>query len=171
MGLLDWLFRRTDAPVTQRSYPEFDALIEQSMAELRLKTQAHDAMFQISQAVWNVNLDDGVLTFDSGNGVKAVCDIQVVGTRNVTDASFLWGWDHPSVSSDLQAHAIVVREYGEANGYSWLTSPMLKLPEEKAWELAALACKLNEAQGAFRGRSGDTSIFMTFQTVSLSKST
>jgi len=39
-----------------------------------------------------------------------------------------------------------------------------------AWHFAAVAVRLCERQGAYRGPSGGTYVFMTFDTVSVSKS-
>lgn len=48
-----------------------------------------------------------------------------------------------------------------------LTTRKLTCSEDEAWQLTALACKLNEAQGAYRGPAGTTLVFMTFGTVTL----
>lgn len=149
--------------------PAFDALIAQSMEELSLKTSAHDGMWQIRSADWNVDLDGGTLMFTASGGTVATCDVQIIGTRNTEDGSWMWGWKHPSVPVPLQRHARVVREYGAKHNDRWLTVQMLEMPEDKAWQLTALACKLNEAQGAYRGPVGPTELFMTFGNVRLTK--
>jgi len=95
--------------------------------------------------------------------------VQVIATRNGDDGTLMWGWDHPSIAEPLRKHARKVREFGEQHGYNWLTTQMIHCPEDKAWELTALACKLNEAQGAYRGPSGNAAIFMTFDNVRLTK--
>jgi hypothetical protein len=41
--------------------------------------------------------------------------------------------------------------------------------EAEAWEFTALACKLCNAQGAYRGPAGSARVFMTFDDVQLSK--
>lgn len=170
MGLLDRFFKgRQQSQPKSNPYPEFDQLIEQSMEELRVKTAAHDAVWRISEAAWDVDQDAGTLTFTAPTGVKATCSVQIIASRNDEDGSLMWGWDHPSVPEPLQKHAQAVRAYGEKHGYKWLTTPMIRCPEDKAWQLTALACKLNEAQGAYRGTAGSTAIFMTFNDVTLAK--
>jgi hypothetical protein len=69
----------------------------------------------------------------------------------------------------LQEHAFAVRQYGEENGIELLTTQKLECSQEQAWEFTALACKLCEAQGAYRGPAGSAFVFMTFGTVTLSK--
>ena len=170
MGLLDRFFKRNEPDKPKSNpYPEFDQLVEQSMEELRLKTAAHDAGWQLGAADWAVDQTAGTVTFTSPKGIKATCDVQIIATRNDEDGSLMWGWDHPSIPEPLQLHARTVRQYGEQHGYQWLTTQMIKCPEDKAWELTALACKLNEAQGAYRGPAGPTAVFLTFDNVTLTQ--
>ncbi len=81
--------------------------------------------------------------------------------------SWFWGWDHPSVAPALSAHAQQLYAYGKAQGIARLTTRKLSCTEAEAWELTALACKLCDAQGAYRGPAGTTMVFMTFGQVSL----
>lgn len=148
---------------------DFDTLIAQSMEELRLKTQAHDAAWHLGEADWSVDQDQGQIVFDH-KGITATAPVQIVGTYNSEDSTWLWGWDHPSVVPALQQHARRVREYGDEHGISQLTTRKLACTENQAWEFAALACKLSGAQGAYRGPAGSAFVFLTFGDVTLTKS-
>ena len=88
--------------------------------------------------------------------------VQIIGTFDTNDSTWLWAWDNPSVRASLSHHAAQLREYGETNGVSELTTRKLSATEEQCWEFTALACKLNDAQGGYRGPSGSTLVFMTF---------
>jgi hypothetical protein len=145
----------------------FRQLTDQSMEELRLKTSAHDASWRLGEADWAVDQDDGTIIFTRPDGIRAVCPVQIIGTYNTNDGTWLWGWQHPSVVEPLQAHAWTLHEYGKANNIATLTTPKITCSEDEAWEFAALACKLNNAQGAYRGPAGATLVFMTFGTVKL----
>ena len=57
---------------------------------------------------------------------------------------------------------------GEEHGIAALTTRKLECDEAEAWEFTALACKLCDAQGGYRGPAGSTLIFMTFDDVQLS---
>ncbi len=149
---------------------DFQRLLTQSMEELRLKTAAHDGGWQLSKASWAADLDAGQIVFTSPSGVTATCPVQIVGTYNTEDGTWLWGWDHPSVPPPLQEHALRVRECGEQYNIANLTTQKLLCSETEAWEFTALACKLGQAQGAYRGPAGSTLVFMTFGDVTLSKS-
>jgi hypothetical protein len=146
----------------------FKTLLAQSMEELRLKTEAHDAGWGLGQADWNVDQDQGEIVFTGADGITATAPVQIVGTYNSEDGTWLWGWDHPSVVPALQEDAKRVRDYGCKHGIKRLTTRKLACTEDEAWELAALACKLCDAQGAYRGPAGTTFVFMTFGEVTLS---
>lgn len=167
MGVFDRF--RKQKPVAVADIPAFQALIDQSMEELRLKTAAHDVGWHISEAAWSVDQDAGTLIFTSNNGMSVSCSVQIIGTRDGVDHSWMWGWGNPSIPDELQQHAKTVREYGEETRNLWLTTPMMRCPPDKAWQLTALACKLNDAQGAYHGVDGETEIFMTFDAVKITQ--
>lgn len=148
---------------------DYEALLERSMEELRLKTQAHvDAWGLGSTDRWDLDQDDGQLIFTSKKLVAAA-PAQIIGTYSTQSDTWLWGWDHPSVVPALQENARRVREYGERHGIEELTTPKLACTQDDAWRFTALACHLCAAQGAYRGPAGPALVFMTFGEVTLSK--
>ncbi len=149
--------------------PEFRRFLAQSMEDLRIKTTAHDSMWHLSEAAWSVDQDAGTIVFKVPDGTVATCRVQIIGTYNTADGSWLWGWDHPSVKPPLGAHAHQLKAYGEEHGIVPLTTHKLTCTENDAWQFAALACRLCEAQGAYRGPAGPTLVFMTFYKVTLHK--
>lgn len=149
---------------------DYSTLLAQSMEELRLKTEAHDSTWQLSECHWDVDQEIGTIVFTRPDGMTATCPVQIIGTYNTLDNTWLWAWDHPSVAPALQDHAWKVREYGDMHSVDRLTTRKLNCSETEAWELTALACKLSDAQGAYRGPAGTVLVFMTFGTVTLSAS-
>jgi hypothetical protein len=111
----------------------------------------------------------GQLTFTSPKGLLATAPVQIVGSFNTQDGTWLWGWDNPSLEAKLTEHMSKVRSFGLERGYEVLTTPNLVCPESQCWELTALACMLAEAQGAYRGPAGAVRVFVTFGNVKLSK--
>lgn len=106
------------------------------------------------------------LTF--ADGVLAELPAQIIGSFNQSDGSWLWGWANPSIRESMKHDAEKVREYGQAHQMPALTMPEWKGDKEQAWNMAAIATKLCDAQGAFCGSSGSTLIFLTFSQVKLS---
>ncbi len=164
MGLFGRLFGKRDSGGDD----EFRALIEQSMEELRLKTGAHDSLWHLGESDWSVDQTEGTIVFTTPKDTTVTCPVQIIGTYNTADGTWLWGWDHPSVQPPLQEHAKRLREYGEKHHIASLTTRKLKCSEGEAWEFTALACNLCDAQGAYRGPTGPTRVFMTFGEVSMS---
>jgi hypothetical protein len=149
--------------------PSLQTQIEKAVHALQLLTATHDSTWHIGTADWSVDQDKGSIVFTSPHGIRAVAPVQIVGTYNSQDGTWLWGWDHPSVVAPLAEHAKKVLAYGRNHGFDVLTTRKLECPEEQCWELTALACMLCDAQGAYRGPAGIARVFFTFGTVSLSK--
>ncbi|MBS1913881.1 MAG: hypothetical protein JST22_17970 [Bacteroidetes bacterium] len=144
--------------------------IEASLNGLAEQTAAHDEAWGIGTAQrWDANLDTGEITFTLGNDTTAVAPLQIVGTYDAENGTWLWGWDHPSVPSPLRNASELARSWGSDHNLEFYTSPRLKCPEEQAWEFTAVAARLSEANGAFRGTSGATQLFMTFGEIKLFK--
>lgn len=113
---------------------------------------------------WDVDLDQGVLWFSSP-GLLVTTRVQLVGTYNGEDGSWIWGWNYPSVPLDLGRDAGLVRAFGERHGLARYTTTEIRCTEEEAWQFTALACHLAEGSGAYRGPSGEVGIFITFHDV------
>jgi hypothetical protein len=50
-----------------------------------------------------------------------------------------------------------------------LINQKIECGEDDAWQMTALACKLANAQGAYRGPMGSTLVFLTFGEPKLTK--
>lgn len=139
---------------------------------LRIQTESHDATWEISSAEsWDVDQEAGVITWTFDNGRTAVAPVQIIGTYNPSDGSFMWGWDHPSVYPDLQQSARLVKEFGEEHGIARFTQQKITISgESEAWEFVAVANRLGESNGGYRGDSGGPLVFMTFGEVSIRSS-
>jgi hypothetical protein len=148
--------------------PEFNALLDKSMEELRAKTMGHQAGWGFGKATrWGLDQSRGDLLFTFDDGLVAACPAQIVGSFDGADGSWLWGWANPSIADSLKRDSLRVREYGEQRQIARLTSAEWPGTEAEAWRMAALACKLCEAQGVYRGPAGTAFVFMTFGTVEL----
>ena len=166
MGLLNRLFgRKNKLPYP----PALASQVAGGMESLKVLMSIHDRLFQISKAGWSVNQDAGTIIFTSPAGVRAIAPVQIIGTYNTQDGTWLWGWDHPSVEGPLAKHAKDLFAYGQENNFELLTNRKLTCPEEQCLELAALACMVCNAQGVYCGEAGTAKIFFAFGKVSLNK--
>jgi len=148
--------------------PAFRQEVEQALNGLAAVTSAHDATWHLGKASWSLDQEVGNLVFTS-QGIQAIAPAQIIGTYNTLDGTWLWAWDHPSVVPPLAQHAKKMFEYGQHLGYEKLTTRKLAIAEQEAWELTALAFKVCQANGAYRGPAGTARVFMTFGKVALSK--
>ncbi len=148
---------------------EYQILLQRSVEELKIKTATHDSLFNLGTAAWSADLEKGVIEFTSPTGIKAVCSLQIIGTINTQDGTWLWSWGNDTIDSKLQSHALAVKKYGEQNHIQKFTSRKFSCSEEAAWEFAAVACKLGNAEGAYRGQAGSVHVFMTYYNVKLTK--
>lgn len=144
--------------------------IEASVEGLRIQTQSHDATWGIVEAeTWNVDQDVGEIVWTLDDGRIAVAPVQIIGTYNPSDGTFMWGWDHPSVDSALQESAKLVKALGEKHRIPRFTQQKISISDEsEAWEFVAVANRLAESNGGYRGDSGGPIVFMTFGKVSVS---
>ncbi|MCA9101968.1 MAG: hypothetical protein KDA63_12485 [Planctomycetales bacterium] len=136
--------------------------IDRAMSELQAKTSALDAVVHLSEAEWSVDQDEGTIVFTQSDGSQAIAPVQIIGTYDTGTNTWLWAWDNPSIDSALSADARVVQEYGQANKIEALTTRKVACDEGVCWQFTALACKLCNAQAAYRGPAGSAYVFMTF---------
>jgi hypothetical protein len=142
--------------------------IEASRNGLAQQTSAHAATWHLGQEEnWAADLDKGTIIFKFAKGVTATAKIQVIGTYNKNDGTFLWGWDHPSVPEPLRDHARLAKQWGEQNKVPNFMSKKVACSEAEAWEFAAVANRLANSNGVYRGPAGSTLVFMTFGEVQL----
>jgi hypothetical protein len=146
---------------------EPEATLRRSMEYLRLKT-SHliDAWSFGKTERWDADLDTGVLKFSSP-GLLVTAPLQVIGTFNYDDSSWMWGWDHPSVLEPFGRDALRVREFGERYGLARYVTQPIRCTEDEAWQFTALACHLAGSSGAYRGPFGSAAMFMTFGDVTI----
>ena len=95
--------------------------------------------------------------------------MQIVGTYNTLDDTFVWGWDHPSAAEPLSKHATLAKEFGEIHRLPKFTERLVKCSEEEAWEFTAVAARLGKANGAYRAPASTALVYMTFNEVKLTR--
>jgi hypothetical protein len=81
----------------------------------------------------------------------------------------MWAWNNPSIEPALAADARRVLKYGTERGIAKLTFPKWRATEVDAWAMTAVANRICESNGAYRGPAGSTYVFMTFGVVQICK--
>jgi hypothetical protein len=174
-GLGNELDTLSDFPFSDFLDPSSDSsdptvFIQQSVEGLRTQTAVHAVTWHLGEeANWAADQDAGRIRFTFSDGTVAEGEFQIIGTYNTVDGTFLWGWDHPSVAEPLSKHASLAKEFGEKHGLANYTDRKVECSEDDAWEFAAVAARLANANGAYRGPAGTALVYMTFGAIKLRK--
>jgi len=153
-------------PAAQRVAEPADLVFERAEAEAALKSEALQGVLGDEPSEFEVDLDAGLITFTTATKVISA-PIQVVGTYNTLDGTFLWGWDHPSVPETLGADARLARTFGRRHALSLFTTRKVECTEEEAWMFTAVAAYLSDAEGTYRAPFGTTLVFLTLGEVTI----
>ena len=93
--------------------------------------------------------------------IPAGAPVQIIGAWNPRTHIFRWAWDHPMVVQRLRNDAERLRWFGDKHGIDELTQRSLKMDEQEAWQMTALAMKVNGSHGVYRAPTEGPVIFMT----------
>ena len=147
-----------------------ELFIEQSRQGLAEQTSAHASTWHLGEEEsWNADLDEGTLCLNLPGSLTASAQIQVVGTYDPNQESFMWGWDHPSVPEPLRSAAVAAKEWGTKHNQVAFTARKVQCSLDEAWSFAAVANRLVSGNGVYRGSAGPAYVFMTFGEVKLEK--
>lgn len=168
MSMFKKLFGKKD---TDGETPEFRAFLEASVDGLRLQTEAHQGTWRFGESErWDFSQDTGELVFTFPDLIVRA-PAQIVGSFDSRKGNWMWGWANSSIADSLTRDSVRVREYGEQHCIHRLTTPSWSAEETDGWHMAALANRLCETNGVYRGPAGATFVFFTFGQVQLSKRT
>jgi hypothetical protein len=168
MGIFKKLFGKKDS---NGESPEFKVFLQASMEGLRLQTEAHRSTWHFGdQQRWDFSQDTGELVFTFPEKLVRA-PAQVIGTFDGEATTWMWAWGNSSISESLAKDSLRVREYGKQHGIHRLTTASWPAQELDGWHMTALACRLYEANGAYRGPAGTTFVFFTFGKTKLTKRT
>lgn len=117
-----------------------------------------------SEANWNVDLNQGWVSWSFADGTQMQAPVQVVGTYNTQNNTFMWGWDHPSIPEPLRRAALHAFAFGEKEDLARLTTRIVSCTQDEAWQFTALASQLDNAAGAYRGNANGTWVYMAYGT-------
>jgi hypothetical protein len=159
------LFRRSPQPSPDEGLTLTDALL-QGTEMLQQTTAAHVNRWGLGTAQrWDLDAAGGVLRWTFPERV-AEAPVQVLGSYSTQGASWMWAWANDSLPSNLCSASAAVRSWGERQGHSALTTPVLHgLPEEQVAELTAIAFRITEATGFYRAPAGQSLLYTTFGSV------
>lgn len=170
MGFLKRLFGGDENPKAKQSAPdEFKNFLASSMEGLRVQTSAHQNTWGLGRSErWDFSQDTGQIIFTFADKI-ATAPAQIIGTFDGEAKTWLWAWANPSLAQPLTKDALQVRAYGQAHGIERLIAPEWSAKETDCWEMTALASRLCESNGAYRGPAGSGFVFFTFGKIEINK--
>jgi hypothetical protein len=145
---------------------DFTDFLDECFEELRTLQEANGEKWGIDDCErWDVDQDQGFIVFTNTRTAhrRLVGQVQIIGSFDTTDDTWLWAWANPTVRPALQADSLQLKAYGEEQGLDQLTEAKWEGEELDAWMMTALAVKLLGAEGAYRGPAGRLHIFMVFR--------
>jgi len=116
--------------------------------------------FELRDAAFEWNLERGVLEFADADRL-VVADICIVGTTSNHEGTFLWGWANEALPAQVVEGLHKVREFGIANDLGLLTESEFTAGRSEAQECAAIAGRIQDAEGLFMHEAGDLTMFFT----------
>ncbi len=135
----------------------------QGLSWLRQRTAEDGKSWGLgSELNWDLDLRAGRFSLSFSDGRKLAGQVQVLGTFNKEDGSFLWAWDHPSVPEGLRKSASEMREWGRAHGESDLTQRKVRVDESRLWAWLGFAASESGADGGYRASSTGTDIYLIY---------
>jgi hypothetical protein len=144
-------------------------LLDEAFEHAAVLAERHRSLWNNGkEAAWELDQDEGILRFRFEDGVVVSASAQIIGTFDTTKRSWMWSWHNASILPSLQTDALRIRDFGESHGFDLLTKPSWSCDEDLCWRLAALALKICDRQGIYRGLGGKTAIFFTYERVTIS---
>jgi hypothetical protein len=81
---------------------------------------------------------------------RVLADVQLVGSVNTENRSWLWSWANPDVDPALCKDILEVHMLGESRGIEQLTTPFWEGDAVDGWEMTSIAAYVLQAAGAYR---------------------
>ena len=148
-----------------------DALLGVVVDEMMQKTKTHQEAWNFGEEEqWHLDLESGELVWRFPE-IRASAPAQVIGIYEPEKTTWTWAWADDAIADHLKADALQVKEFGTQRGFYRLSSPEWTGEATEGWYMAAIACWLCNAQGAYRGRMGRGWLFLTFGEVKTTAAT
>ncbi len=171
MGLFDKVFgKKVAAEITPSCHDDYNKLLNECVAEVDRKNQnlADEYGFGSFER-WDIDQEIGELVFSDGGVPKLVCSVTMLGSLSDQSETWMWGWANRSLLEPLTRDTNAVREYGAQNGIEDLTVEKTAATEGEAWALSALACRILEGRGLYRGPTGNGFVVMMLKDIKRSE--
>lgn len=163
------LFKRNSRPDSIAAQPEhvdLGTMLLQGTDMIDQLAQAHMSWGLGSADRWDLDQRTGMITW-AFSDKTATAPAQIIGSHNPSAGSWLWAWANESILPEMSRDSRTIRDWAEAHGQVALTEPKIDADEETAATLAALALRITQATGFYRGTGSASIPIITFGAVTL----
>ena len=138
-------------------------LINTTFIQVQKCMKLHNDKFPLTKGRWDIDITNKTITFQN-QGKKAIAQIQIIGTRNPIDNTWLWSWANSSLSENICVHARILQKYGHKYKSHTLTNEKMKCTVDFCWEMLTLAFALTNADGIYRAtrEKSDPEVWLTY---------
>ncbi|MFE7707810.1 DUF6882 domain-containing protein [Streptomyces sp. NPDC057486] len=158
--------KNAETPDQAADQAELSTLLLQGEDMINQLARAHMSWGLGSADRWGLDQRTGLITWTFPDKT-ATAPAQILGSYSPTSGSWLWAWANESILPDMSRDARRVRDWAEAHGHLTLAQPKIEADEQTAATLAALAVRITEATGFYRGPGANSAAIITFGPVTL----
>ncbi len=171
MGFFEKLFGKKIAEeITPSCDDAYNKLLNDCVAEVEARNQKLSEEFGLgSFERWDIDQEVGGLVFSNGGVPRLICSVTILGSFSDLSETWMWGWANPSLLGPLTRDTNALREYGQQNGVEDLIVEKTPATAGEAWALSALACRILEGLGLYRGPTGNGFVVMMIKCISRSE--
>ncbi|XVV10934.1 DUF6882 domain-containing protein [Actinoplanes sp. CA-131856] len=141
-------------------------LLLQGEDMIKQLAHAHASWGLGSAERWGLDQQTGVITWTFSDRT-ATASAQIIGSYNPSKASWQWAWANESILPAMSRDSRSVREWAKQHGQDGLVHPRVKADAEMAATLSALAVRITQATGFYRGTGSSVIPIITFGPVTL----
>ena len=146
---------------------ELETTLLQGRALIDQASVAHAERWGFGTATrWVLDQDTGRVVWSFDDHV-ASAQAQILGSWNSQVKSFVWSWDNDTIKPPLRVTAEEVRAFGVEKDVPALCTSPLKLEEDQARDLMALAFVLGRCTGLYHSFDGRLATFIAFGAVTI----
>lgn len=146
---------------------DLSAMLMQGQDMIEQLGAAHSQTWGLGTAErWDLDQTSGLITWTFPDKT-ATAPAQILGSYNADAGSWLWAWANSSILPELGRDAATVRDWALDHGVEALTIPKVDCDPDQADSMIALAVRVTEATGFYKGGSAGAVPIITFGPVTL----
>ncbi len=139
----------------------WESLLEESRNYLEAQQQRLESYYRVGRYErYDYDLKKGELTFSDEGQVKLRADVTVLGSFSSRSGTWKWAWGNDQFNELDTSESALLRDFGEDNDLEKLAMPTWDAEESDGWQMAAVAARLLEAQGAYRSPNPTGHLYM-----------